>query len=53
MDEERRCGTCANYDPEDGVCVKTAENKTTQEGKECEWWSDWEMAYYRWCRTRG
>ena len=46
MDEERRCGTCIRFDPESGVCEKTAEIMTTQDGQSCEWWGDWEMEFY-------
>ena len=47
MEEERRCGTCIHFDPESGVCEKTAEIMATQEGQDCEWWVDWEMEFYR------
>lgn len=47
MEEERRCGTCIHYDPESGACEKTAEIMHTHEGRDCEWWGDWEMAFYR------
>ena len=46
MDEERRCGTCIHYDPESGVCEKTAEIMTTHVGQGCEWWGDWEYDFY-------
>lgn len=43
--EERECNTCKYYDPEEGICARTAEYHHGYEGEDCENWVDWEDAW--------
>ena len=46
MGEDRYCINCVHYDPDEGVCEKTAEYMHGYDGDSCEMWEDWENQFY-------